>query len=216
MLRGLLLAAVLLSTAAPGAANAQQGKLIFGWVEQVVVSRAAFTLHAKLDTGANTSSLDAQDITRFERDGEPWVRFTIAGEEPGQEQTLERPLSRDVLIKRHKGPSQRRPVVVVPICLGPYYLDIEVSLIDRSHFNYPVLIGRRTLAGIGVVDSERALTHDPSCDELKRDPQPDWLFASSFEAHGTRATGAPLVPLFFHGPRVMPPLDPAARAPMVK
>lgn len=216
VLRGLLMAAILLSTAAADAARAQQGKLIFGWVEQVVVSRAAFTLHAKLDTGANTASLDAQDITRFERNGEPWVRFTIAGEEPGQQQTLERPLSRDVLIKRHKGPSQRRPVVIVPICLGPFYLDMEVSLIDRSHFNYPVLIGRRALEGIGVVDAERALTHDPSCPELKENPPPEWLFSSSFEAQGTRTAGTPLVPLFFHGPRVMPPLDPAASAPMVE
>lgn len=208
--------ASLLAALLPPAAGAQQGKLVFGWVEQVVVSRAAFTMHAKLDTGADTSSLDAQRITRFERDGEPWVRFTISGEEPGQEEVLERPLSRDVLIKRHKGPSQRRPVVVVPVCLGPFLLDIEVSLIDRSHFNYPVLIGRSAMEGIAVVDAERALTHDPVCGELKREPLPEWLFASGFESGPLGEAPGPLVPLFFHRDGPLSPWRDAPRPPMVE
>lgn len=216
LIHGLRCVLLFLSLACAPSAGAQQGKLIFGWVEQVVVSRAAFTMHAKLDTGADTSSLDAQDITRFERGGEAWVRFTISGEEPGQRQTLERPLSRDVLIKRHKGPSQRRPVVIVPVCLGPFLMEIEVSLIDRSHFNYPVLIGRSAMEGIAVVDAERALTHDPVCEELKREPLPGWLFSSDFEG-GTRAVAdAPMLPLFFHGREVAPPRRPAPSPPMVE
>uniref|UniRef100_UPI00100A26DD putative ATP-dependent zinc protease n=1 Tax=Modicisalibacter coralii TaxID=2304602 RepID=UPI00100A26DD len=35
-------------------------------------------LKARLDTGANTGSLSARDITEFERDGEDWVRFKLA------------------------------------------------------------------------------------------------------------------------------------------
>lgn len=211
-----ILAAILVMLASSGSARAQQGKLIFGWVEEVVISRAAFTLHAKLDTGADTSSLDAQKIERFEQDGEPWVRFTISGEEPGQRERIERPLSRDVLIKRHKGPSQRRPVVVVPVCIGPFLMDIEVSLIDRSHFNYPVLIGRSAMEGIAVIDAERALTHEPECEELKRDPLPSWLFSSSFESSAESLTDASLVPLFFDPRHPAPPLRAEIAAPMVE
>lgn len=208
--------AVLLVLSAPVPAVAQQGKLIFGWVEEVVVSQSVFTMHAKLDTGADTSSLDAQDIERFKRDGEPWVRFTLSGEEPGQRTTLERPLVRDVLIKRHRGPSQRRPVVTVPICLGPFLMDIEVSLIDRSHFNYPVLIGRAAMEGVAVVDSERALTHDPECAELKREPLPAWLFSSSFEPEEGAPWNGRIVQLFVHEANPSPPLRLAPRPPMVE
>lgn len=208
--------AVLLLLSGPAPAVAQQGKLIFGWVEEVVVSQSVFTMHAKLDTGADTSSLDAQDIERFERDGEPWVRFTLSGEEPGQTTTLERPLVRDVLIKRHRGPSQRRPVVTVPICLGPFLMEIEVSLIDRSHFNYPVLIGRAAMEGVAVVDSERALTHDPECAELQRDPLPAWLFSSSFEAGEDTPHNGRIVQLFVDHAGPPPPLRLAPRPPMVE
>lgn len=178
-------------------AIAQQGKLIFGWVEEVVISRGEFTLHAKLDTGADTSSLDAQNISRFEREGEPWVRFTIVGERPGQRMRLEKPLVRDVLIKRHRGPSQRRPVVVVPVCLGPFLMDIEVSLIDRSHFNYPVLIGRAAMQNIAVVDPERAYSHEPDCGQFGARQVEALIFRAGFEPvadDGERA--APLVSVF--------------------
>lgn len=207
---------IVLLLSAPWPAMAQQGKLIFGWVEEVVVSRSAFTMHAKLDTGADTSSLDAQDIERFERNGDPWVRFTLSGEEPGQSTTLERPLSRDVLIKRHRGPSQRRPVVTVPVCLGPFLMDIEVSLIDRSHFNYPVLIGRAAMEGVAVVDAERALTHDPACDELEDEPAPARLFSSGFEAREDLIGNDRLVQLFIHRGNPSPPLRHAPRPPMVE
>lgn len=208
--------ALLALLAAAGTSHAQQGKLIFGWVEEVVISRGAFTMHAKLDTGADTSSLDAQDIERFERDGEPWVRFTITGEESGQSMTLERPLFRDVLIKRHKGPSQRRPVVKVPVCLGPFLMDIEVSLIDRSHFNYPVLIGRAAMEGVAVVDGERVMTREPRCQELERETLPAWLFSSSFEAAPEPGRGRELVRLFVHEPHPVPPLRRRPMPPMVE
>lgn len=207
---------ILLVLSVPGQALAQQGKLIFGWVEEVVVSRSALTMHAKLDTGADTSSLDAQDIERFERDGDPWVRFTLSGEEDGETTTLERPLVRDVLIKRHRGPSQRRPVVKVPVCLGPFLLDIEVSLIDRSNFNYPVLIGRAAMEGVAVVDGERALTHDPECAELDPERLPAGRFKDNPESTENSPGDAGLVGLFFHRPHPRPPLRLAPSPPMIE
>ncbi len=155
-------------------------------------------------------------IERFERDGEPWIRFTLSGEEPGQQTTLERPLVRDVLIKRHRGPSQRRPVVRVPICLGPFLMDTEVSLIDRSHFNYPVLIGRAAMESVVVVDAERALTHDPACHELKREPLPAWLIPAGDESGLDARADGRLVRLFSDTGQASPAPRAAPNPPMVK
>ena len=44
-------------------------KTLVGWLEHVVVSEAGLILEAKLDTGADTSSLHAENIHRFRRDG---------------------------------------------------------------------------------------------------------------------------------------------------
>ncbi len=144
-----------------GAATAEPD--IFGWAEPVVLEEAGFELEAKLDTGADTSSLDAVDIRRFRRKGVSYVRFTVEDHPPGDEVRLERPLIRRVLIKQHDGDSQRRSVISLTVCLGEHRREVEFSLIDRSRFDYPVLLGRSALAGIAVVDPEAAKLSEPDC-----------------------------------------------------
>jgi hypothetical protein len=139
------------------------GPDIFGWAEPVILVEAGFKLEAKLDTGADTSSLDAVDIRRFRRKGESWVRFTVEDQDGDEEMRLERPLLRRVRIKRHDGESQRRSVISLTVCLGEHRREVEFSLIDRSQFDYPVLLGRSALAGIAVVDPDEANLSEPAC-----------------------------------------------------
>jgi hypothetical protein len=49
------------------------------------------------------------------------------------------------------------------ICLGDHLMEIEVSLVDRSGFAFPVLLGRNALEGRAVVDSELEYTAGPNC-----------------------------------------------------
>jgi hypothetical protein len=137
---------------------------IFGWVERVELLDGQISLKAKLDTGARTSSLDATNIERFSRDGERYVRFVLADPDTETEITLERPLVRNVRIVSHSGENQRRAVVTLPICYGPWHEEIEFSLIDRSNFIYPVLLGRSALEGRVLVDSEATFANYPDCD----------------------------------------------------
>jgi hypothetical protein len=136
-----------------------------GWLEEVSVGGGKLRLKAKLDTGAKTSSVTATEITELRRDGRDWVRFRIhdADEADRGHLVLERPVTRWVKIKRHSGEAARRPVVELDLCLGTTSRSVEVSLTDRSGFNYPVLLGRNFLAGTALVDAARTYTVKPRC-----------------------------------------------------
>ncbi|GAB4190585.1 MAG: ATP-dependent zinc protease [Wenzhouxiangellaceae bacterium] len=146
-----------------GNANAVEQQ-IFGWVERVEIIDGRFTFKAKLDSGAATSSLDASDIETFRRDGKKWVRFTITNPHDGEPVTLERRHQRTVRIIRHSGKHQRRQVVSINVCLGKRLFDIEVSLIDRGEFIYPLLLGRSALEKFALIDPGETFLSKPRCD----------------------------------------------------
>jgi len=146
-------------------ASYAQEKMVFGYLERVVISTAGLALDAKLDTGADTSSLHAENIKRFKRMGDRFVRFQVRDDE-GELVTLERPLSRMVRIRRHDGDYQKRPVVKMWICIGTSRRRVEVNLIDRSQFSYPFLLGRSAMEGAIIVDPDRSFSIQPDC-ELK-------------------------------------------------
>jgi len=141
-----------------------QGKTVFGHVERVIISDQGFSLKARLDTGAETTSLDAHNIRRFRRKDARYVRFDVIDPETGEFVTLERPLLRNVRIRQHSGPPVRRPVVKMWLCIGPLVHEVEVNLTPRTEFLYPLLIGRSAMRGTIVVDPELAFTHRPECD----------------------------------------------------
>lgn len=137
--------------AAPGLGLGAQ-KTVYGLNEYTRIQQPDLQLAAKLDTGAKTASLSARDIERFERDGEPWVRFYLAIDD-AHNNPIERPLARISRIKRRAGDYDpkaektytARPVVEMEICMGQSLRTIEVNLTDRSAFLYPLLIGSEAL-----------------------------------------------------------------------
>lgn len=137
---------------------------IFGWVERVKLMNGALSMKAKLDTGAATSSLDATHIERFRRGGKRWVRFVLTDPETDETVEVEKPLVRMVQIVRHSGNYQRRPVVEMDICLGYHRRTVEVNLIDRTHFIYPMLLGRSALEGIALIDAGNSHLNSPRCE----------------------------------------------------
>jgi hypothetical protein len=141
---------------------ASQTKKTVGWVERVDLMPEDLVLHAKLDTGADSSSLHASDIVEFERDGENWVRFTVENW-LSQKVDFEREVKRTVRIKRHGKPSQKRNVVRIGVCLGNVYRETDVTLVDRTNFKYQMLLGRIFLAGLFAIDPAVTYTTEPRC-----------------------------------------------------
>lgn len=137
---------------------------MLGWVEYVEFEKPRVRLKAKLDTGATTSSLNAMNLRRFRRGGQSWVRFDVLDpDRRGERITFEAPVVRMARIRRHDGQFQERPVVYLKMCLGHVMLRRQFTLIDRSDFNYQVLVGRNFLRGHIVVDSAERLQTRPEC-----------------------------------------------------
>ncbi len=143
-------------------------KKIVGLIEKVMIFPGALEVSAKIDTGARNSSLDATHLVEFARSGAKWVRFEVRNSR-GQEKEIEAEVVRTVLIKRHESTSARRYVIRLGICLGRIYREVEVTLADRSGFNYPMLIGRSFLKGVFVVDPSVAFTMRPHCKEITKE-----------------------------------------------
>lgn len=139
---------------------------VLGWVEKVRVMPLAATISAKLDSGALTSSMHAEDIETFERDGEPWVRFRIEVDDQRTGRTvserLERPLYRDQRV-RGAGGRDERPVVLLKICVGDTVYEEQFALRDRDNMNYPALLGRRTIQHLGLLDVTSTFLVKPRC-----------------------------------------------------
>ncbi len=124
--------------------------MVIGEVEYVTVEDA-FTQQARIDTGAQTTSIDARNIKKFERDGKAWVDFELHGRDK-QVQHFKLPVSRTVNIKRHGGEPIERYVVQMNVKIGEHAELIDVSLADRESFEYAILIGRNFLQGHALVD----------------------------------------------------------------
>ena len=141
-------------------------KEVIGWVENVGVSPSNAIIKAKIDTGADSSSLHCECITPYERDGEQWVRFTVT-DVNDQSVSYEKKVVRKIKVKRHFGEVQKRLVVRMGICIGDQYGETDVSLVDRSGFNYSMLIGRKYLKDKFIVDPAETFLSQPKC-ELDR------------------------------------------------
>ena len=139
----------------------------FGWAEWAAVADGDIRLRAKLDTGALASSLHVTNLTEFRRNGDQWVRFTIV-DRRGRSYRLERPVVRQVGIRRAGGKFALRPSVMLDICVGSARRATEVTLADRSGQFYPLLLGRGFLTGVAIVSSGDRFLRGPRCSAAAR------------------------------------------------
>ena len=131
-------------------------KITVGAIEEIILSPWGLSFPARIDTGADLSSLDARDLV---------VRKNIAefklGRRWGRRQ-LQLPVIEWRHIQTSLG-SEDRPVVEMSICLGSKLFRTPVTLKDRSEMLYPFLVGRTALSGRFLVDASRSKTVEPAC-----------------------------------------------------
>ncbi|WP_256207769.1 RimK/LysX family protein [Nitrosomonas sp. Nm166] len=136
-----------------------ESRTILGGLEYVYLDPPGMEFSARIDTGAQTSSLNALDIVEFERDGKPFVRFHMLHPQTGERLELTRRLRRHVRVKeRGDKESQRRPVVRMRVILANIDEQINFTLVDRGRLKHQVLIGRNLLRDLAIVDVSKKFT----------------------------------------------------------
>jgi hypothetical protein len=141
---------------APPKGQTTDGKLLLGSAEWVWLDAAAQAFKTKIDTGADTSSISAAEITTFERNSKKWVSFYISHKDIAKPIQIKAPLVRRIRVRQASTKKfDRRPVVLLTVRVGDQNEKAEFSLTDRSNMKFPMLLGRNFLKDIAVVDVGR-------------------------------------------------------------
>lgn len=143
----------------------QQETQTVGWIENGKIAGVGEDIKFKLDTGATTTSINAEILEKPDEDTESggMIKFRFTNGE-GITEVFELPIVRWARIESRKADYIRRPVVRMKLCIAGRWIEEEVNLAERDDFNYPVLIGRNMLQkGELAVDSSQTFTTNPSC-----------------------------------------------------
>ncbi|MBS7320139.1 MAG: 30S ribosomal protein S6--L-glutamate ligase [Myroides sp.] len=110
----------------------------------------------RVDSGAKTSALHADQIVPFEKDGEKWIKFIV---HPIQRNTkgaiqCEAKVIDKRIVKSSTGTRESRYVINTDISLGDQTWTIELTLTNRDSMGYRMLLGREAMAGRLIVDPD--------------------------------------------------------------
>ncbi|RBP51735.1 ATP-dependent zinc protease family protein [Arenicella xantha] len=134
----------------------KDGKLIMGEVERVKLIKEDLRFNARVDTGADTSSLGVYNLKPFERDGKDWIRFTLSTKKDAE--IYEYPVFDTVRIKQSGSITEDRFEIKMDVLIGgKIYRKQLFNLADRRNLDYQILIGRSFIRDIAVVDVSRKL-----------------------------------------------------------
>lgn len=133
------------------------GKMLVGALELCDLPELEITnLTVRIDTGAATSSLHVDNIERFKRNNQSWIRFDIHPDYHNVDTIVRReaPVKEKRKIKSSNATKQRRVVIDTEITMGGQTWEIELTLTDRSGMSYLMLLGRQAMNGRLIVDPE--------------------------------------------------------------
>ena len=135
---------------------------VIGWLENVLIEGGKLEFEAKIDTGADISSVNAQSVHQYTRDGEDWLKVRLVNKE-GKSVTLDKKLVRYAIIKRKQAEPVRRPVINLSLCVGHIERSVEVNLAKRNNYKYKMLIGRNYLRDSYLASSSNVFSTKPLC-----------------------------------------------------
>lgn len=140
---------------------------IIGSNERISIGQRAVDVLAKIDTGADTSSIWASHI-RVGKDGILRFRLFDEGSKYYTGKVYKRKDYKVAVVRSAMGHEQIRYRTHFTITLAGRKIRVLFNLSDRSKNNYKVLIGRRTIAGKFVVDVSKKVVSYPKIAQTKK------------------------------------------------
>src|SRR3989344_4714758 len=123
-------------------------KRILGWREWTHLPDLKLPrIKAKIDSGARTSALHAENITYFRRSGRRMVRFRIYPHQSDRNGSVTREARvKDIrAIRSSNGHITHRPVISSRLEVGGQVWKAEVALVDREIMGFRMLVGRQAI-----------------------------------------------------------------------
>lgn len=135
----------------------KKDKTIIGWREWIHLPELTRQMiKAKIDTGARSCAIHAEDITIFTRGGKHYVRFKLL---PNQKSDRKSKVVEMEMVEKRKvrssiGHESIRPVVKTLLQIGEKSYSIELTLVNRDIMGFRMLIGREALKEEFLIDPQ--------------------------------------------------------------
>lgn len=129
--------------------------LKLGWREWCNLPELGIpAIKAKIDTGAKTSALHAFKVERFEQNNQAFVRFSVHPVQKNETVQIEciAPIKDERVISDSGGHKEIRYIIETQIVIGNKSWPIEMSLTNRDCMRFRMLLGRRAMKDLAIVD----------------------------------------------------------------
>lgn len=126
-------------------------KMIVGRVERVQIDGTEMRVKARIDSGAQTSSIHAENVVEKMIEGEKYVQFESLDDQEKRHVFLKKVIASTV-VRSSTGEANSRYVIRMTITMAGREHEINVNLNDRTGLVYRFLVGRNLLMGNYVVD----------------------------------------------------------------
>ena len=143
--------------------------MLAGWREYIALPALGIgPLIAKLDTGARSAALHAENIEIYQKDGHARIRFDVPLDSHSKNvKSCDLLLSDERRVKNTGGGSELRQVVETELQLGEVSWQAQITLTNRTDMGVPMLLGRSTIRGRFLVHPGRSFVLS-SAAEAKR------------------------------------------------
>lgn len=134
-------------------------KHIIGWQEWVSFPQLGIKhIKAKIDTGAKTSALHAEDIHIYKtKSGKYRARFHVVPLKTNRHYRIQ--AAADLLDQRYvrssNGQRELRTTVLTTLHINDFTYPIELTLTNRDNMGFRLLIGRSALTKDFMIDPHR-------------------------------------------------------------